>query len=181
MESTTHQISTFINMESPEDVLEETKKTASMTVSGCDEEALTSTFFDVLSLFQGTYPGYLVCDTYYHDLKHTTDTLLAMARIMHGATVEGLHFSRRQITLGLISALMHDTGYILKYGEKGPGARYTQTHIQRSVDFMEGYFSLNGFQRMILFPAAISSTVPGSMSLLTTYASPRRKMKSSAK
>ena len=147
MTSTTHQICTLIDMENPQDVFEETQKIASMTGAGCNEEALTRAYSDILDLFRGIYPGYLACDTCYHNLKHTTDTLLATARIMHGGAVDGLHFSRRQVTLGLIAALMHDTGYILKYGEEGPGARYTLTHIQRSIDFMEAYFAANGFSR----------------------------------
>jgi len=147
MGSAPYQLSNLVHMESPHDVLEETKKIATMTASGFDEEDLTRAFVDVLSLFEGSYPGYLPCDTQYHDLKHTTDTLLAMARIMHGAAVEGLVFSRRHVSLGLIAALMHDTGYLMREGEEGPGARYTLIHIRRSIDFMEGYFASNGFSK----------------------------------
>jgi hypothetical protein len=147
MESMTPQISTLVHMENPQDVLDEAKKIASMMVPQLDWEPLNSVFLDVLRFFEGRYPGYLACDTQYHDLKHTTDTFLAMARIIHGAAVMGHPFSEWNIDLGLISALFHDTGYLLADGEEGPGARYTLVHIRRSIDFMDDYFAARGFSR----------------------------------
>jgi hypothetical protein len=147
MESMTPQISTLVHMEDPKDVLNEVKKIASMMAPRFDVEPLNGVFLDVLKLFEGRYPGYLTCDTQYHDLKHTTDTFLAMARIIHGAAVTGHRFSEWHIALGLISALFHDTGYLLADGEEGPGARYTLVHIRRSIDFMDDYFAAKGFSR----------------------------------
>jgi hypothetical protein len=147
MEPISPQISTLVHMEHPQDVLDEAKKIACMMVPQFDVERLNGIFIDVLSLFNGGYPGYQGCDTQYHDLKHTTDTFLAMARIIHGATVMGRSFSEWHIALGLISALFHDTGYLMADGEEGPGARYTLIHIRRSIDFMDDYFSARGFSR----------------------------------
>jgi len=141
----TPQISTLIHMENPQDVLNEAKKIASMMVPGFDVEPLNGAFLDVLRLFEGRYPGYLACDTQYHDLKHTTDTFLAMVKIIHGAAVTGRPFSAWHIALSLISDLFHDSGYLLAGGEEGPGARYTLVHIQRSIAFMEDYFATRGF------------------------------------
>jgi hypothetical protein len=141
------QISTLINMESPQDVLAEVKQILFMIHSECDVGLLTRSFLDVLNLFAGKYPGYQACDTQYHDLKHTTDTFLAMARIIHGGTIMGCTFSGRGTELGLLSALFHDAGYLLKDGEEGPGARHTLTHIHRSIDFMENYFVAGGVSR----------------------------------
>lgn len=124
--------------------MDEAKKIASMMIPEFDVAAVTRAFIDVLRLFDGNYPGYRACDTQYHDLKHTTDTFLAMARIIHGATVMGHPTSEWNITLGLISALLHDTGYILADGEEGPGARHTLIHIRRSIDFMDAYFAAMG-------------------------------------
>lgn len=131
-------------MEKPQHVMDEAKKIASMMIPEFDAAAVTRAFIDVLRLFDGNYPGYRACDTQYHDLKHTTDTFLAMARIIHGATVMGHPISEWNITLGLISALLHDTGYILADGEEGPGARHTLIHIRRSIDFMDAYFAAMG-------------------------------------
>src|SRR4051812_5996053 len=49
-----------------------------------DLTALAYAFDDFKALFEGDYPGYLRCDTLYHDLRHTLDMSLAMARIVEG-------------------------------------------------------------------------------------------------
>jgi hypothetical protein len=147
MKSMTPQISTLIHMESPQDVLDEVKKIGCMMVPEFDAKHLNGVFLDILRLFEGRYPGYQACDTQYHDLKHTTDTFLAMARIIHGAAVIGHPFSGPHIFMGLISALFHDAGYLLAVGEEGPGAKYTLFHIKRSIAFMDDYFSARGFSR----------------------------------
>ena len=134
-------------MENPEDVLDEVKKIVLMIFPRFDFESIGLAFNDVLRLFQGQYPGYRACDTAYHDLKHTTDTFLAMARIIHGAAITDRHFSERGVALGLISALLHDSGYILTLNEEGPGAIYTLVHIKRSIAFMDRYFVARGFSR----------------------------------
>jgi len=147
VESMSPQISALVNMESPQDVLDEAKKIILMMHPQFDAAPLDRLFFDVVRLFQGEYPGYRACDTQYHDLKHTTDTFLAMARIVHGAAIAGHRFSERGAALGLVSALFHDTGYLLTLEEEGPGARYTLVHISRSIAFMDDYFAAGGFSK----------------------------------
>ena len=134
-------------MESPQDVFDEVKKIVLMIFPRFDFESVGLAFSDVLRLFQGLYPGYRACDTAYHDLKHTTDTFLAMARIIHGAGITDRRFSERGVALGLISALFHDSGYISTLDEEGPGARYTLVHIKRSIAFMDNYFEEKNFSR----------------------------------
>ena len=98
-------------------------------------------FLDILKLFNGDFPGYHRCNTMYHDLSHTLDCLLVMAKLIHGASLNGIIFEKQDVTLGLISALLHDTGYIQAVGdETGTGAKYTVCHIERSIDFMKKYF-----------------------------------------
>ena len=147
MESKTPRISDLINMESPQDVLDEVKKIVLLIFPRFNFESIDLTFSDALRLFEGLYPGYRACDTDYHDLKHTTDTFLAMARIIHGAGITDRRFSERDVTLGLISALFHDSGYILTLDEEGSGAKYTPVHIKRSIAFMDKYFVARGFSR----------------------------------
>ncbi|NVM25713.1 MAG: hypothetical protein HWN70_07335 [Desulfobacterales bacterium] len=142
------QIACLVNMEDPQSVLEEVKTVVSIMIPDFDFEPLNRTFRDVVSLFHGQYPGYRKCNTAYHDLKHTTDALLAMARLIHGAMVNEQVFSEKDVDLGLISALLHDTGYIQTMDEDvGTGARFTLTHISRSILFMERYLSENGYSR----------------------------------
>ena len=103
-------------------------------------------FGDILRLFNGHYPGYRRCNTFYHDLSHTMDCLLVTAKLIHGACLNGIVFTHRDVTLGLISALMHDTGYIQAVEDNtGTGAKYTVSHIERSIEFMKKYFHDHAF------------------------------------
>jgi len=108
-------------------------------------DRLNILFKDTIRLFEGRYPGYQSCDTEYHNLQHTMDVLLAIARLIHGGAVNGCHFTEKGVFLGLAGALFHDTGYILTRDEVGAGAQYTLTHIDRSIDFLKRYFSEKGF------------------------------------
>ncbi len=136
----------LIYVENPPEILAEIKKVVSLILPKFDFSSFEKVFNDILKLFAGNYPGYHKCNTLYHDLQHTMDCLLVMARLMHGAFVNGVTFTERDLNLGLISALMHDTGYIQAIGDdKGTGAKYTITHIKRSIEFMEKYFLEHGF------------------------------------
>jgi hypothetical protein len=102
---------------------------------------LSQLFEDVVRLYRGYYPGYRPCSTCYHNLSHVMDTVLAMARLMHGATVFDHRFTTRGIGLGIAVAAFHDTGYIQKNGDRsGTGGKYAGNYLQRSIKFMEGYF-----------------------------------------
>jgi len=138
----------LVNMEDPQSVLEEVKAIVSVMMPDFDFEPLNRAFRDVVSLFHGQYPGYRKCNTEYHDLKHTTDALLAMTRLLHGAVLNKQVFSEKGVKLGLISALLHDTGYIQTADDNvGTGAKFTFTHISRSILFMEKYLSENGYSK----------------------------------
>ena len=136
----------LIYVENPPEILAEVRKVVSLILPQFDFNPFEQVFDDILKLFAGNYPGYRKCNTLYHDLTHTMDCLLVMARLMHGAFVNGVNFTERDVNLGLISALMHDTGYIQTIDDdKGTGAKYTLTHIKRSMEFMEKYFREHGF------------------------------------
>lgn len=136
----------IIDTRSPTLVYDELRKIISLMAPDFRFQRLGRVFQDVVRLYRGNYPGYKACNTGYHDLAHTLDTVLAMARLLHGAATEGFRISRRNIGLGLTAALMHDTGYIQKLGDRrGTGGKYTQNHIERSVTFMEGYFLERGY------------------------------------
>ncbi len=136
----------LVYIEEPQDVLAEVKKIVWLMFPYFDFNPVQTVFHDVLSLFAGRYPGYRKCNTLYHDLNHTTDCLLVMARLMHGAFVSGIKFERKDVSLGLISALMHDTGYIQSVeDDTGTGGKYTLIHIGRSIEFMEKYFVEHGY------------------------------------
>jgi hypothetical protein len=111
-----------------------------------DFSKVTSAYLDIVKLFRGDFCGYRKCNTRYHDLSHTDDCLLMMARLIHGSFLNGCKFSKRSIILGLLSAILHDTGYIQTVDDNtGTGGKYTVTHIDRSVAFAKKYLELKGY------------------------------------
>ena len=88
--------------------------------------------------FTGKYHDYQPIDARYHDLEHTLQGTLCMARLLRG-----WHFAKtqpvltqRMFELGLLAILMHDTGYLKKRGDNdGTGAKYTLIHVDRSRHF----------------------------------------------
>ena len=140
------QIENLVKVDDPFAVLDEVKTIIVMIFPEFDFELLDGIFKDILRLFRGDFPGYRKCNTKYHDLKHTTDTFLTQASLIHGASICGHGFSERIINLGLACALFHDTGYIQKTDDlSGTGAKYTLIHISRSIEFMDSYLNENGY------------------------------------
>ena len=129
-------------MESPEAVLQEAIVILDLISPDFDAVPVDSAFKATVNLFNGKYPGYRACNTEYHNLHHTIDTFLAMARLIHGAVLDGETFTGRQILLGLVTALLHDAGYIQEeHDTEGTGSKYTASHVQRSMDFLERHGS----------------------------------------
>lgn len=136
----------LVDTAKPEHVFEEVRGTLTGILTDIDLERLEQVFLDVCGLFAGAHPGYAGCNTRYHDLEHTTDVFLAKARILHGAVERGRALDRRTILLGLVSALLHDTGYIKRKDDRtGTGAKYTANHILRSIDFSREYLLPRGY------------------------------------
>jgi hypothetical protein len=122
-------------------IIKEVKFTISLINPQFDFRYLDHAYSDVEKLFRGYYPGFRKCNTNYHDLRHSMMILLAMARLIHGASLQ-VKFTDKEINLGLISALMHDTGYIQTVDDdSGTGAKYTLIHIKRSVMFIQDYYA----------------------------------------
>jgi hypothetical protein len=144
MNPTETQISKLIEMDKPQKVYDEVKIIVSMMFETFDFGPMDRVFTDIVKLFNGSYFGYQECLTGYHDIKHTTDAMLATIRLIHGASLEGETFTPEGVTLGVISSLMHDTGYILDMEDDArSGGKYTLVHIDRSIDFMEKYIEIN--------------------------------------
>jgi hypothetical protein len=99
---------------------------------------------DFERLYRGDYPGWYSCDTLYHDLQHSLDVTLAMARLLYGheqAVPEPERLGQERFKLGVIAALFHDAGYIRRRegDARGNGAEYTRTHVSRSAEFLRHY------------------------------------------
>ncbi len=131
----------IVDSNNSELVMGEIKNILSFALSSTELQLIEKVFIDIVKLFNGKYSGYKKCMTEYHNLEHTMDTLLAMTRLVHGYIVGKERVSGKSIILGLISSLMHDTGYIQDASDNsGTGAQYTLTHISRSISFLKKYF-----------------------------------------
>jgi len=117
-------------------------------------QPLGRAFADVTRLFSGEYPGYRACDTAYHDIQHTLDVTLAMARLIDGyerARTRGMEsFSADLFQLGVITALCHDIGYLREERDTQAqnGAEYTLTHVSRGAQFLRNYLPKLGLGKM---------------------------------
>jgi hypothetical protein len=107
-------------------------------------------FRDIEDAFFGRYDGLLACDTPYHDLRHSLDTALVMARMVdgfelaHGNDEPALGVSEG--CLAVLLALYHDIGFLRKETEFDIcGASLVHEHEQRSVDFMRSYLADSTF------------------------------------
>ena len=81
-------LSQLVNMEDPLEVIGEVETIVFMMFPEFDFEVVKRIFADVLALYRGDYPGYRKCNTVYHDMKHTTDALLAFTRLVHGSFIK---------------------------------------------------------------------------------------------
>jgi hypothetical protein len=139
------QLYNLIPMGSPEAVRDEVIVILNLVSPNLDTALVDSAFKVTVDLFEGRYPGYRACNTEYHDLHHTIDTFLAMARLVHGAVLDGETFTGRQVSFGLMSALLHDAGYIQEeHDTEGTGSKYTTSHVQRGMDFLKRHGSAFG-------------------------------------
>lgn len=98
--------------------------------------------------FAGKYREFQPIDAKYHDLEHTLQGTLAFVRLLRGyhfATIQP-PLTPRAFELGLLAILLHDTGYLKqKNDNEGTGAKYTLTHVLRSIEFARGLLSEKGF------------------------------------
>jgi hypothetical protein len=119
---------------------------------GASHQFISLAFSDVLRLYSGTYPGYLACDTSYHDLQHVMEVTLAMARLIDGyerSRRESRPFGVALFQLGIVVSLFHDMGYLRKECEHATrnGATFTVNHVSRGAEFLRGYLPLIGMGR----------------------------------
>ncbi|MEJ2602925.1 MAG: HD domain-containing protein [Gammaproteobacteria bacterium] len=107
-------------------------------------------FYDFERLFTGRMPGYFGCDTSYHDIQHSLDITLAMARLLAGyerSANAGERLGPERALLGVIAALFHDAGYIrheVRDREYRNGAEFTLYHVSRSADFLRRHLPALG-------------------------------------
>ena len=128
-------------------------------VSGTPSDAIERAFNDIGRLYIGEHPQYRPCDTEYHDIQHILDVTLAMARLMNGYE-RSRKVTRSRVgdspalpaacfSLGVVTALFHDFGYLRKRGDRRHryGAEYTLTHVSRGAKHLHAYLPRIGLKR----------------------------------
>ena len=152
-----YDVTNLVNTTDPAAVNREVNRIFSKLYPETSTHVLNRAFKDLARLHHGEYPGYRACDTTYHNLQHTLDVTLAMARLMDGYErspdrVEAL--GARLFGLGTVTALYHDIGYLRRKTDTRHknGAEYTLIHVSRGARFLEGYLGKLGMAK--LAPAA---------------------------
>jgi len=114
--------------------------------------ALAFDAFD--KLFTGRMPGYHGVDTVYHDLQHSLDMTLAMARLMvgyEGSVAPQARFGAERAAMALIVSLFHDAGYIRESDDQTHrnGAEFTLYHVTRSARFIARFLPTIGMESWV--------------------------------
>lgn len=139
-----HDVTNTVQVSSWRAVCDEVHDIFNRLYPGASYQPIRRAFQDFDALFQGRMPGYLGCDTVYHDIQHTLDGTLAMARLISGyefSAVNGEKLGPGRATVGIITALLHDSGYIRHSADEAHlnGAELTKSHVTRSAQFIERY------------------------------------------
>ena len=100
-------------------------------------------------LFAGEVPGFHGVDTVYHDRQHTLDITLALARLMVGyerQAPEAERLGAERATVGILTGLFHDVGYLRREDDAGSrnGAEFTRIHVSRGARFLAEYLPVLG-------------------------------------
>jgi len=148
-----YDVTNTVQVSSPASVRNAVHEVFAETFPGASFDKLWLAFYDFERLFTGRYPGYHGCDTTYHDMQHTLDMTLALARLVAGyeRSVEPSdRLGAHRALMAIVTSLFHDSGYI-RHGERDVdfvnGAEFTMYHVSRSADFLRRYLPDLGMSR----------------------------------
>jgi hypothetical protein len=113
-----------------------------------DKTFVRRAFGWAIECFSGRFKDYQAVDAPYHDLEHTLQGTLCMARLLRGRHLVGAQpaLTEPVLQLGFMAMLLHDTGYLKKRSDtEGTGAKYTLTHVERSASFAAELLRETGF------------------------------------
>lgn len=136
-----YDVTNSVRVTDPDSVCKEVCRLSAELYPNYSMRTVELAFRKATDLFYGNYPGYHPCDTPYHDLLHTLDVTLTMARLLYGYDVSVSRDARlgaELFRLGVVVALFHDSGYIRRLGDHRHrnGAAYTSKHVTRGGRFL---------------------------------------------
>jgi hypothetical protein len=155
-----YDVTNLVNTTDPLAVHQEVSRIYQRLYPDAPTETLGRAFGDCARLFRGDYPGYRECDTAYHNLQHTLEVALATARLMDGyerSAGRPEPIGPRLFRFGVITALLHDVGYLRHRHDTRHqnGAEYTLSHVSRGSRFVEQYVSRLGLSDLAAVAAKI--------------------------
>jgi len=147
-----YDVTNRIQVSSPTAVRSAVRDIYRETYPGNSFDAVWLAFHDFERFFNGDEPDYHGVDTAYHDIQHTLDTTLALARLVAGYELSVApkdSLGPERASLGLITALFHDSGYLRhRYADRdyASGAAFTLSHVSRSANFLTRYLPRIGLE-----------------------------------
>src|SRR2546426_490030 len=155
-----NDVTNRVNVEDPQRVRDAVLALFAARYPGENLIRLARAFDDFRALFEGRFSGYFACDTLYHDIRHSPDVTLAMARLIDGherSCAPSDQLGARRAMLGVLVALLHDAGYMKRRSETevANGAVFTKIHVSRSADFISAYLPRLGFSAEVAVAAQL--------------------------
>jgi hypothetical protein len=150
-----YDVTNTVQVSSPRDVRRAVGELFTSLYPASPFDAVWLGFHDFERMFCGFDPDYHGIDTAYHDMQHSLDMTLAVARLVAGyesSVPERDRLGPERAMLALISALFHDSGYLRHKTEdrdSANGAEFTLTHVTRSGRFLERYLPRVGLDEFV--------------------------------
>jgi hypothetical protein len=156
-----YDVTDTVQVSNPKAVRDAVHRLFAAVYPGRSFDTLWLAFYDFERLFTGHYPGFEGCDTSYHDMQHTLDMTLALARLVagHEKSVDRAdRLGAERAQMAVVTSLFHDSGYI-RHKERDRdftnGAEFTLQHVSRSADFLRRYLPELGMAKDV----AVSSMI----------------------
>lgn len=132
------QLAMLLDHSNPSAIFEECRNIFNLNYKAESFEIVENSFQLTEALYNGSFPGYRPCNTEYHNFSHILDCFIATMRLIDGRNISAQSIEEEIAADLLIAAMLHDTGYIQEeWDTTGTGAKYTKTHIKRSMEFAE--------------------------------------------
>ena len=150
-----YDVTNTVDVSSPRSVREAVVSLLSSVYPAASLDPLWVAFHDFERMYTGADPDFHGVDTSYHDMQHSLDVSLALARLIAGFEEAGEArdgLGPDHAVFALIAALFHDAGYLrhrIRDRSAASGAEFTRTHVTRSGEFLEQYLRRIGLDDFV--------------------------------